>query len=147
MKYEEIKNMDFLKNNKKGLIFIVVIILLITIPVSCNKKKKENFIDKVYDAYYDNAYNAKEKYDNKKVTFIGQVSSVESDLSSITVVPVDDEIISLISLRVAFCYLSDNKLQEKAKKLKSGDVVEIEGTLSMYDDSQCLIFIDVTKIK
>ncbi|MDY4413278.1 MAG: hypothetical protein SPE43_02720, partial [Ruminococcus sp.] len=73
--------MDFLKNNKKGLIFIVVIILLINIPVSCNKKKKENFIDKVYDAYYDNAYNAKEKYDNKKVTFIGKVSSVESDLS------------------------------------------------------------------
>ena len=136
--------MDFLKNNKKGLIFIVVIILLITIPVSCNKKKKENFIDKVYEAYSDNAYNAKEKYDNKKVTFIGKVSSVESDLSSITVIPVDDEI---ISLRVAFCYLSDNKLQEKAKKLKSGDVVEIEGTLSMYDDSQCLIFIDVTKIK
>lgn len=33
--------MDFLKNNKKGLIFIVVIILLITIPVSCNKKKRK----------------------------------------------------------------------------------------------------------
>lgn len=144
MKYKEIKNMDFLKNNKKGLIFIVVIILLITIPVSCNKKKKENFIDKVYEAYSDNAYNAKEKYDNKKVTFIGKVSSVESDLSSITVVPVDDEI---ISLRFVDCNLSDNKLQEKAKKLKSGDVVQIEGTLSMYDNPMFFISIDVTKIK
>ncbi len=135
--------MDFLKNNKKGLIFIVVIILLITIPVSCNKKKKENFIDKVYDAYYDNAYNAKEKYDNKKVTFIGKVSSVESDLSYISVEPIDGE----NSLRFAFCYLSDNKLQEKAKKLKKGDVVEIEGTLSMYDNLMFSISIDVTKIK
>ena len=135
--------MDFLKNNKKGLIFIVVINLLITIAVSCNKKKKENFIDNVYDAYYDNAYNAKEKYDNKKVTFIGKVSSVESDLSYISVEPIDGE----NSLRFAFCYLSDNKLQEKAKKLKKGDVVEIEGTLSMYDNLMFSISIDVTKIK
>lgn len=135
--------MDFLKNNKKGLIFIVVIILLITIPVSCNKKKKENFIDKVYDAYYDNAYNAKEKYDNKKVTFIGQVSSVESDLSYICVEPVDDE----LSLRFVNCYLSDNKLKDKAKKLKKGDIVKIEGILSMDDNLMFSISVDVTKIK
>jgi len=129
---------SFLKKMVPVAVALVIIALVIAIPVSIDQKKKK-WIDEVFTAYDENAYAAKEKFNNASVEFKGKILSIESDLSIITVIsPKSDH-----GSQHVYCHIMDEKNKDIAKKLKKGDVITIEGTCRPYEDYGSIEWIDI----
>ena len=99
--------------NKKIVIGCIALLLVICIPVGI-MKNKVNFIDKVYRAYYDNSYQAIQKYDNTNVNFICYIRSIDSNLESFIVTSSKED----FNLHNVSCEINDSKVKDKVSKLK-----------------------------
>lgn len=134
---ESLKNLD--KKKKLILILGIVAVLLLAIPLSVRSKQK-NLIRTIYTAYKENPLKAKEKYDEKKVTFIARVDNIESSGAYIYVVPVNSMDGMTDSVR---CYIKDEKSKNKITKIKKGDSVKITGTFHLGDLGGLIIDMEV----
>lgn len=123
-------------------IICCIVLILLGIPFSI-RHKQANMIEKIYNAYSDNANRAMKKYDGKNITLIGEVSSISSSAAEMYIVPIGGE----YSLRFVDCNVSDEKNQKRVSKLKKGKKVKVKGTVHLIEAAGIPgITIDVDRI-
>lgn len=79
--------------------------------------------EEMYDELYENAARAEEKYNDAYVAVTGELSTIDSDGSYISLVPEEHPLDSVM------CYLKNDEQREIVKGLTRGDVITVKGQI------------------
>ena len=99
-------------------------------------------VDELYKDLEENAAAAKEKYQYKHLKIKGKLSTIDSDLSYISIHSINDE----WKIRGVYCTLINEEQKEKVKRLKTDQIITIKGEIT--DVGEVLgYFLDIEEIE